>query len=1541
MSTNILFILISLTTSFERVKWCKLNNNFSCVEVNKNCPNKQEWSVVGNKINLLKQTNGHFTFYCNISSELFVDNYDKTTLLLFSTKIRNHILFLSLKKRLKERVTESRYILSQNLQTIVKQINCGDYTNCTSCTSDNNGLYCSTCSQGFFKNGKKCDPCYTGCASCNGYSSTTCFSCKENYYYDTSKKTCNYCPFPCSACYYPGVNGNCSKCYTSFYLHQYTCTRCSSPCNTCFDPGNNGSCESCISGYYLTENTCSLCNSTCETCYGSEYNQCNTCVSGKRYLSNGQCIECINCKSGSCKTDGCTECVSINYYRNGYNCFPCDSSCESCNGNSSLNCLSCSQGKYIDSNQCKTCDTHCSETKCLPKDGCIECTYGYFLENNTCHPCSDIPNCFNCSQTNKLCHECVGNFELLKGICVCKNGYYLSSPNICYMCSNVINNCKMCHGDANFKAICDSCYEPFVLNLSTKTCQKCGEKEYFLNKVCTINGDDCLERINKSMCLKCDIDNYLQNMSCESNLMDTNCITKGNVICENCNYGISLVDKCDISIDNCKYYYSTKLEERAKCLQCKDNTIIFQNNSCTDISNEKRLTRNNKYYTCKNGEYIDNNNNCQNCSIHSFEKCKLIKNTLNALFCVKNFIIDVINQNCFADENCIKISSNDCVECSKFFHYTIEHNKCKLNILNNCAKYNQNTCVICSEGFLLKEETCIKLSTLNCEKSNNYSCIQCFPSYVRNSNIKNTTCCVPTDKIIKYTTQSSEEVSTILECSDNYFLTKGGCILNSSTTTYHKTMKTKIGNVINNCEIQTTKGCLKCSNTYYLDLFSNDCLSCNYTTSKCLTCFNSTFCITCDTSVYFLNKNHICELASELAKRCTMMLPSQRGCVICNDGYYQDQNDCLRCDSTCSTCQEISKCLSCKENYYQILSESYLCKSYESLTNCVKKTSSGCLQCSNGYYLGKVIPRCYECSMNCLLCSSEETCLICDINFVLVDNHCKSVSEITFCLSAENSVCTKCGNNKKVSTDGTYCVDQINLKLVIALPVVLVLVTFVIFSVFIFVFYIMRVHRKEKNQMKNVCVFDMKKSNILFSKLTQNLVSNQPEIIFENEPIENKDSTDIPVDQETRALFCVGNVSKNKQKIQFSVKSGCDIYLIRTVPTLITLKRNEACEFEIFLKPYCSCQINDEILCISLDIKKGEQTTSPIKIKAKTILTTKLNNYELIESKKLGEGSFGIVYKGIFRGESVAIKRLKSGCDDDTSIKEFEKEVQMLDKFRSDYIVYFYGAVFIPNKICLVTEFAQYGSLKDLLHEYVLQDDYINTNKNLQSKKCVTKKLCEKFMLDMAKGIYYLHNNGVVHRDIKPDNLLIFSLYFSTQIIAKLTDFGSARNVNLLMTNMTFTNGIGTPKYMAPEVLNKEKYKMPSDIFSFAITMYEIFGWKEPYPKNEFKFAWSIANFVTNGNHLLKKGNITDDEFNIIEKCWYSQPEKRLTINEIVPKIEKIKDGHGDEGREYRPKDVLCGLGTSSRYKGRPPVYMVSFLLFSCPRHFLFIIETI
>ncbi|ELP88586.1 protein serine/threonine kinase, putative [Entamoeba invadens IP1] len=203
------------------------------------------------------------------------------------------------------------------------------------------------------------------------------------------------------------------------------------------------------------------------------------------------------------------------------------------------------------------------------------------------------------------------------------------------------------------------------------------------------------------------------------------------------------------------------------------------------------------------------------------------------------------------------------------------------------------------------------------------------------------------------------------------------------------------------------------------------------------------------------------------------------------------------------------------------------------------------------------------------------------------------------------------------------------------------------------------------------------------------------------------------------------------------------------------------------------------------------------------------------------------------------LKKMKLSNTTEEQINEFEKEIIMLDKFRNEYIIHFYGAVFIPNKVCMVTEFAPFGS-----------------------EVCI--KLRIKIMLDAANKISYLHSNGILHTEIKPDNILV------------------ARNVNLLMTNITFTKGIGTPVYMATEVLLKQKYTKSADIVSFAITIYECFKWGEAYPINEFKFPWKIAEFVMEGKRLNNSRVIPKGIYNIIQLSCKQNPKKELISTRLL-----------------------------------------------------------
>ncbi|ELP89108.1 protein serine/threonine kinase, putative [Entamoeba invadens IP1] len=144
-------------------------------------------------------------------------------------------------------------------------------------------------------------------------------------------------------------------------------------------------------------------------------------------------------------------------------------------------------------------------------------------------------------------------------------------------------------------------------------------------------------------------------------------------------------------------------------------------------------------------------------------------------------------------------------------------------------------------------------------------------------------------------------------------------------------------------------------------------------------------------------------------------------------------------------------------------------------------------------------------------------------------------------------------------------------------------------------------------------------------------------------------------------------------------------------------------------------------------------------------------------------------------------------------------------------------------------------------------------------------KMRVKMMLNAANVISYLHSNGILHRDIKPDNILVFRLVLNNKANAKLTDFIASRNVNMLMTNMTFTKGVGTPKYMAPEIMNKKHYKKIADVYSFAITMLECFLWSEAFPKSSYIFPWTIADYVSTGKRPVTIKTLNKKYRNVIE----------------------------------------------------------------------------
>ncbi|PKI76068.1 hypothetical protein CRG98_003540 [Punica granatum] len=192
--------------------------------------------------------------------------------------------------------------------------------------------------------------------------------------------------------------------------------------------------------------------------------------------------------------------------------------------------------------------------------------------------------------------------------------------------------------------------------------------------------------------------------------------------------------------------------------------------------------------------------------------------------------------------------------------------------------------------------------------------------------------------------------------------------------------------------------------------------------------------------------------------------------------------------------------------------------------------------------------------------------------------------------------------------------------------------------------------------------------------------------------------------------------------------------------------------------------------------------------------------------EKITSGSFGDLFRGTYLGQDVAIKILRSEHINEAPAAEFAQEVEILREVEHRNVVRFIGACTKPPHLCIVTEYMPGGSLYDYLH---------NHHDSLKLFQLV------KFALDISKGMEYLHQNNIIHRDLKTANLLM-----DRENVVKVADFGVARFQSRggIMTAET-----GTYRWMAPEVINHQPYDQKADVFSFAIVIWELFTAKVPY----------------------------------------------------------------------------------------------------------------
>ena len=203
----------------------------------------------------------------------------------------------------------------------------------------------------------------------------------------------------------------------------------------------------------------------------------------------------------------------------------------------------------------------------------------------------------------------------------------------------------------------------------------------------------------------------------------------------------------------------------------------------------------------------------------------------------------------------------------------------------------------------------------------------------------------------------------------------------------------------------------------------------------------------------------------------------------------------------------------------------------------------------------------------------------------------------------------------------------------------------------------------------------------------------------------------------------------------------------------------------------------------------------------------RLSSLDVTLGEKLGSGSYGTVYSATtVRHGTVAVKVLPWGPNDISS--ELKHELKLLQRCTSPHVVKALGAFSKPQELWIVMELCPHGSLLDVLR--TIERPFTEGERALACR-------------DALRGLEYMHTHrkGIIHRDVKCANLLL------GDGIVKLADFGVA--VQLNSTASKRSSVIGTPHWMAPEVVQNGRYDQKADVWSLGISAIEMAQGEPPH----------------------------------------------------------------------------------------------------------------
>ena len=273
---------------------------------------------------------------------------------------------------------------------------------------------------------------------------------------------------------------------------------------------------------------------------------------------------------------------------------------------------------------------------------------------------------------------------------------------------------------------------------------------------------------------------------------------------------------------------------------------------------------------------------------------------------------------------------------------------------------------------------------------------------------------------------------------------------------------------------------------------------------------------------------------------------------------------------------------------------------------------------------------------------------------------------------------------------------------------------------------------------------------------------------------------------------------------------------------------------------------------------------------AQGYLENRLEAYEII--KEIGSGSYGsvILAKHRLSGCQVAVKVIAKSKIDETfkANKQAFSELEIIKELTADNC---------PNMLQVVETFTTENS-------YILVTQYLQTGTLFnyvcaQPSQPLDEELTKSIIRQVARGVQAMHSKNIIHKDIKIENILVTDLTRNAQM--KIADFGCSEKLETASSTSNFF--IGTPGYMAPEIIAKKPFNCASDIYSIGAIMYVMLTaalpfWSEDNQIREQKVLTEALDFSS--DYFLQ--NLSIEAKKILAGMLCKDPTQRLTAAQVL-----------------------------------------------------------